>query len=722
MLPYKKILLDLDTERVGTRLDQVNYENALKNLETQINELKDSNKSNDNLDNVLDVNNLLEEKLDQALNNCTVKQINKLLKNLNNAINDKKYNLNVGESVQKLKELLEQKQLDRSFDIFEEKIVNNKLQDLNSLDDEIPILVEWLKEGKVLKNKAIPLLNKMDKALESHPEHFRHTDVKYFYMVRGALVTGYPKELWGDKKTALEAQTQIELGEIFNGKTTAKDLARIVSDYTNIEQWDWAALGDDTTLQGEVGTIKPNDFVSKFNEINQARIDWVKDELNKLFEKMALEDLTYKEGDGGVITFIKEKKTVDIFALLNNENLEKLNILNSEELNSEHFKGIKDSLVNDLKNRIEEKEQKERTQVNNNSEEFSSRVDKHAVEYINHAAGNNKFMERKEDGSYSYNLTKAKAYLATLKDKRRDDFKILRWNEEKAWIAAVQIVLNNVWWNEHKIPVDGLKWRKTEEALKKYQKTHGLTPDGQPGPKTIWKLIEEHLIASTQSEYSKTYEAMLRDNNFTKIDQFENANNFWINEKLNFYKKSGDDEWYYYFNNEEFIRVSTEDPWLVRSMNVSAFWGSTDAPFQLNNMVTKLNVCNAWKDALSKKLTLEGWSFKVKEKDGQNIYIFDNWDKKIYLWESILVDDFLGKNNIEDKLKLINLAADCLNTNWGKIKDIANNNISFDNTNAGLSLKEWTLADLYWLGTDQRSNFMNYFNNFVIINNEYSKS
>ena len=113
----------------------------------------------------------------------------------------------------------------------------------------------------------------------------------------------------------------------------------------------------------------------------------------------------------------------------------------------------------------------------------------------------NMFIEKDENGKISYNKNKTKDYLTSLKNIERKDFKVKYWTPEwRAWISAVQIILNYEDWN--KIKVDwkfGLetkgrvklfqeKYNKTNN-LKKWDKNY-LNEDWLPGSNTLSKILE----------------------------------------------------------------------------------------------------------------------------------------------------------------------------------------------------------------------------------------
>ena len=95
------------------------------------------------------------------------------------------------------------------------------------------------------------------------------------------------------------------------------------------------------------------------------------------------------------------------------------------------------------------------------------------------------FYEKNADGTVTYKMDLVKQYLNSIKGKN--------WNElvsknSSAWIMAVQIALESMWYDVGK--VDGLLWKVTSEAVRKFQTDKGLKVDGAPGPDTIAKILQ----------------------------------------------------------------------------------------------------------------------------------------------------------------------------------------------------------------------------------------
>ena len=84
-----------------------------------------------------------------------------------------------------------------------------------------------------------------------------------------------------------------------------------------------------------------------------------------------------------------------------------------------------------------------------------------------------------------YNIDNVKAYLNVIKNKEWSDLRNLSW----AWILAVQIALESLWYEIGKI--DGRFWSGTQSGVLWFQQQCNLNlKDGLPGKETITKLCE----------------------------------------------------------------------------------------------------------------------------------------------------------------------------------------------------------------------------------------
>ena len=135
--------------------------------------------------------------------------------------------------------------------------------------------------------------------------------------------------------------------------------------------------------------------------------------------------------------------------------------------------------------------------VSDTKERVKSQVDKELQQLTNEIWKS--FYSINESWEVEYNLDLVKRYLETKKDKKYSE---LKSQNTWAWIMAVQIVLSSIGYDVGKVDwILKNKWArtsKTVEQIIKFQRDNGLRPDGQPGSKTISKLLEKVWSTSTQ--------------------------------------------------------------------------------------------------------------------------------------------------------------------------------------------------------------------------------
>lgn len=110
------------------------------------------------------------------------------------------------------------------------------------------------------------------------------------------------------------------------------------------------------------------------------------------------------------------------------------------------------------------------------------------------------FYSINESWEVEYDFDLVKRYLETKKDKQYSE---LKSQNTWAWIMAVQIALSSVGYDVGKVDwILRNKWAKTSKTVEqiiKFQKDNWLKPDGQPGSKTITKLLEKLWPTTLQS-------------------------------------------------------------------------------------------------------------------------------------------------------------------------------------------------------------------------------
>ena len=128
--------------------------------------------------------------------------------------------------------------------------------------------------------------------------------------------------------------------------------------------------------------------------------------------------------------------------------------------------------------------------VNDTKERVKAQVDKELQQLTNEIWKN--FYSINGNWEVEYDLDLVKKYLETKKDKQYSE---LKSQNTSAWIMAVQIALSSVGYDVGKVDwILRNKWAKTSKTVAqiiKFQKDNWLKPDGQPGSKTITKLLEK---------------------------------------------------------------------------------------------------------------------------------------------------------------------------------------------------------------------------------------
>ena len=135
--------------------------------------------------------------------------------------------------------------------------------------------------------------------------------------------------------------------------------------------------------------------------------------------------------------------------------------------------------------------------VKDTKERVKFQVDKELQQLTNEIWKN--FYKVNENGEVEYDLDLVKKYLETKKDKQYSE---LKSQNTSAWIMAVQIALSSVGYDAGKIDwILKNRWAKTSktvDAIRRFQRDNELRPDGQPGSKTITKLLEKLWNINTQ--------------------------------------------------------------------------------------------------------------------------------------------------------------------------------------------------------------------------------
>ena len=645
----------------------------LQDLFKQINELKDSDSSNDAIDNVFDANNQLNNSLKTALEGFKAKNIRTLVTELWKIENDTSLRLDgtVKDSIRILKNLLqntlnEKQAKPDSLKEFEWYINEGKLNKLNKLNSkEIGEIVKFIEDGGLEEGDIIILYNKMNDCKRNFVGRFLSTDNENFTKVLSALQSASQEKL-SDERTAIDSEVSLHLDKIFSGGQDAESLLKILESNTDTDTWDGSDISNisfkDNTDRS--ARIQPNDFIRRFNQENQKRINWAKEEwikfIGKSSNKIQFND-DWNINLGSSKQFLNEIKNL---------------IINDEELNSDHFKAVRENWKKAYDAAVEAEAKKGWKNIEKNSKEFGKQTETWIKE-INGFLKENDQQFLKIEGAdsnttISYNLEKAKIYLKSLlkvgeQDATRNNFKTKTGPERKAWIAAVQIALNNLTGvtDDNKIKVDGIDQQQTENAVKKFQTDKDLTSkDGKPWPETIKALLGIDDSSSESSDESSGKIDNPENLGLTKKPDINDKNTFNIPDNAAIYSKDGDNSWIYYKSWNHLVRVSTDEPRVKESIAMPT---NTNNSWDMNNATLEKNVCAKWVDALNnkikystnEKLKKSGLSFSEKDNSYQLLHMHNN--TTISIPDGFFNKEFCWLTKMEDKLMLFILADEVSN-------------------------------------------------------------
>jgi len=163
-------------------------------------------------------------------------------------------------------------------------------------------------------------------------------------------------------------------------------------------------------------------------------------------------------------------------------------------------------------------------------------------------------------------------YLIKLKDELKDKDTKEAWKHlvlkewSNAWIMAIQIVLESLWFEIWKI--DGIFWDKTKDWVRAFQAANWLNPDWYPGKDTIDKLCEslnwnwwnsnkidkegkEYTLFELEGKTLKSY-TISSISELPKGYRWEDPENYDVNNEetypTSYYIKIWEDEYKFYSN------------------------------------------------------------------------------------------------------------------------------------------------------------------------------
>ena len=728
------------------------YAQNLKKLEEEINQIKDvTDKEDDKIEWVFVENSewwLMEKKLNQwledSLNKADVTKIQELLNNVKNVYTNP--DLKLADDVRKdlmklwniLTWILNKKntekvnddlkwQQNKAFERFRwmiegknEKWKNqwtNTVNELNSLSgQEMKDILNYIRDDGN-KSDVYNLYFSMGDV--KFPSNYKSTDRKNYDDVLSAIENKYP-EL---KNKLEETKKNFKLNEFFKDKSEAKNLGELAKSYLWIENWNW------NNLEYPEGFNENNfewkwfswqDFVNKFNEINTERNNKNKDIVDTVVGNINISEDEMKKFkvEGWELKYDWVKFTQELmlnnFKDLINPELVKWDFIND---------GEKSDIVKQIYDKISEKIN---AKLWNSETPVSADAPKSAVDAkyemieedfvaMKDKLWERMFIEKWENGEISYNLEKAKVYLNSIKNTEWSALKAKYWTPEwRAWISAIQILLNTQEWD--KIKVDGKFGPETREKVRAFQEANSLKfkngkedqsgqPDGLPGKVTMSKLLENlwwvssEVVGSddgdteavTVSKELWTVEEIddkiLNSLNLQKKEWLDNdmLNSFNIAEWTTVYTR-GWDSWYYYKSWNDIIRVSSDNPWIKKSINIPWEWGVINT--DINSWIPKVDISTWWRSKLESIFKSEDLKEKIWEEDFNKLsilisetdpkqYQLKNSETTISLNDEMFLKDFCGVNKVEDKLNLVYLASDLKKNN--KLNDLNEQEIVYWN-------------------------------------------
>ena len=637
-------------------------EQQLQNLIKEIDEIKDTaNKSDDKIDWVFaeatewqDLEKTLNQWLLDSLNKQDIWTLQILVWEIWRISRDSSLNLsdNVKKSVDDLLKLMlqvldkkhnqwlleeseqEKKLQKKSFDDFKSLIENNQLDDLNGLDDkDIDNVVKFVQDDNN-KWATFDLYYKMQNA--DFPDNFRSTDRKYFNQVKAAIKEKYTTELFD---LTSESVWNVNLIEVFKDKQKAEDLNNLAKEYLWKENWAWEKLEDNEWEWKfpEWKTFKRGDFIAKFNEINDKRIsdnNEIVENINlaiseEEMKKFTIEDWTLKY-DGQ--EFNQEMMLQQFWNLINPE-LDKWDFIWNEKANiaTKIYEKVSTKIKEDLWN----------PDTDDVNQEISS--DQWAMTDADFDAMKNllwekMFIEKWDDGKISYSPQKAKDYLSSLRDTEWKDFKGKFWTPEwRAWVSAVQILLNAGEWD--KIKVDWKFWQETRDRVKAFQEKYNqnkpewtvdLKVDWFPWKNTLavlldgkiwdtifedwlwhienWRIVFDNIQEQTDADGKKFIEV-----EWKKYYEYKDGmNGLWYESGI-----SPDNFWYLFIWNFENGK---------RKWQWTMTWANWDKyEWQWENDFQEWQWTYTWADWEKYE-----WKYKKGKKERRWTYTWANWTK--YEW------------------------------------------------------------------------------------------
>lgn len=524
MLIYKKINPKQNAENGNEQAKQQIYEEQIKNLQTQIDELtKDMDPTNDRIENVFTEKNVAEngqeritkflnDELFQWLINCPESTFNDILNNLNSlTITDEVQN-----DVRELKVLLnwvakarseKPKQHESVYKWVVQAINEGRL---NNIDDV-------LKKGGYEKNMnnllsfvnndanymdALYLISTMKDKVDQNPfMKMSSRDKESYNKIFNAIRDKY--DLNGGDIKGLAKAKQLNL-TMWNGNDS-KSLSNLINKRSSGNTWKWGDLSEEMVVFAEGSEnrlFNKTDFVQEFNKRNRIRTEKNNEIVNGVQSFNFSDDFKIDENfkmsdDGNKLMFKKEEKDGNpVYEEVTSENMfdidkgmsfdkkNELDYLEAEKWNL--FKDLCVKFCEDVKwklNQINAPENSEGIELVN------CKLTPQDLNNMEGVLGANMFIEKGDNNKITYNNEKMMNFLWTIWNNNFKEY----WNlnrpkgngKWRALVSATQILLGNS-------KVDGRWTAKMEiwSKIRQFQKQEKLSWNWRLTFETLSKIIE----------------------------------------------------------------------------------------------------------------------------------------------------------------------------------------------------------------------------------------
>lgn len=660
--------------------EELNFQSKMERVNKELRELTDKETSNDKVENIDKYLN--SAFMDELLKNENEETFNTLKKTVNSLMNNPETARAGWEWLTRLDKFLgdidNQGRMKNDYVEFMEKIkVPSKLNTMKSWEIRRLNLFLWAHE-----DEALDAYKEMKEIKWSEDRYkMGSEDKRFFNDVWTTLENNYSgneKFLKNDYEQINNLRKNPSVSGLISVVKNPEDLF-ISSDKVEIEEKPNAI----TTERAKEIVIKENNKRINNNEKVVGTIDididgqFTMDDDNKL--KYNWEDFT---SDVMMKNFWDSIKVVA---------WEKWSFVNDVERDNTVNK-CKDSIFQKLRSKLEDslKDNGEEQIPENGKEAWGEwTMTNDDFDAMQASLKDSMFIEKDTEGKVSYNLEKTKAYLDSIKDTEWNQLKSKYSTPEwRAWISAVQILLNEEEWD--KIKVDWRFWSETRNRIKDYQNEYNknvpdwwvkLNPDWLPWKNTMKALLGEDPEAEVfrtessegKGQGNKSFEGKKQENKSPKLR--ENASDterleytiskLWLKSTnvsydnislpLNawIYTRDGHDG-YYYVNRGYIVyapKLTSSDKFYTQKLNINTYTETWKEDWNYSYPL----VTREWRNYLSEILKENEISKGAEIKFENDKYKFTSpgWERKMNA--DFFVNWFIfGKpNHIEKDLKTL---------------------------------------------------------------------